>query len=53
MDLILNVIPARDPVPMFDTQVGMIQNIPCDANQPIACHSITRTLKTLVNMCGI
>ncbi len=48
----MNVIPLGDPVPGFDKQIGMIQNLPCDAGQPMECHSLTRTLRMLVEICG-
>jgi len=47
----VNVVPMSDPVPLLDSQVGQIQNIECNTEQPLSCHSIFNTMETLNNMC--
>lgn len=52
MQRMANVIPMSDPVAQFDYQLGTEFHIPCDAGSPGDCHSIDRTLNTLVQICG-
>jgi len=47
----VNVVPMSDPVPLLDSQVGQIQNIECNTEQPLSCHSIFNTMETLNDMC--
>ncbi|ORX42978.1 hypothetical protein BCR36DRAFT_586908 [Piromyces finnis] len=47
----VNVVPMSDPVPLLDSQVGQIQNIECNTEQPLSCHSIYNTMDTLNAMC--
>jgi hypothetical protein len=47
----VNVVPMSDPVPLLDSQVGQIQNIECNTEEPLSCHSIYNTIDTLNKMC--
>jgi len=47
----VNIVPMSDPVPLLDSQVGQIQTIECNTEQPLSCHSIYNTIDTLNNMC--
>ena len=49
-----NVVPERDLVPMFDDKAQNYQNIDCnaDSRNPLACHSILRTVCQLIYTCG-
>jgi len=47
----VNVVPMSDPVTILDSQVGQIQSIECNTNQPFSCHSIFNTMETLNDLC--
>jgi len=49
-----NIIPDRDPVPMFDDKGPLFQNIQCKApgNFPLGCHFSTRSLCEVLYTCG-
>ena len=49
-----NVVPQGDLVPMFDDKAQNYQNIDCRAasRNPLACHSILRTICELIYTCG-
>jgi len=47
----VNIVPMSDPVPLLDSQVGQIQTIECNTEQPLSCHSIYNTIDTLNSMC--
>lgn len=47
----MNVVPMNDPVPRTDKQISMIQNVPCTAGQPLMCHHLGRTIKTIKEIC--
>jgi hypothetical protein len=47
----VNVVPMSDPVPLLDSQVGQIQSIECNSEEPLSCHSIYNTMDTLSEMC--
>jgi hypothetical protein len=49
----MNIVPLPDPVPKFDLQLGLLEYLECDAGQPIACHKLRRTIRSLIEMCGI
>lgn len=46
-----NIIPNRDIVPKADWQRGLVQEVECEASF-MACHSIARTVATLLRACG-
>eukprot|EP00970_Alexandrium_tamarense_P019645 scaffold14313_cov200-Alexandrium_tamarense.AAC.9 len=50
----LNVVPARDLVPMIDDKAMLYQNINCtaDRNDIAGCHSIVRSLCEIQFSCG-
>ena len=48
----VNIVPMSDPIPFLDSQIGQVQNIECNTEQPLACHSIFNTIDTLNRMCG-
>ncbi len=49
-----NIVPDRDPVPRFDDLSQNYQRINCRAapNNPIDCHTITRSLCEILYTCG-
>jgi hypothetical protein len=51
MTYTLNVVPMYDPVAALDVQVGTVLNLPCEAGQPIDCHSLVRAMKMMTQMC--
>mmetsp|Transcript_56692 Transcript_56692/g.145917 ORF Transcript_56692/g.145917 Transcript_56692/m.145917 type:complete len:597 (-) Transcript_56692:69-1859(-) len=44
--------PHHDAVPTVDVQIGFVQNIKCTANNPVSCHLLGQTVKTLYASCG-
>jgi hypothetical protein len=52
--LTFNIIPDRDPVPMFDDRAMLYQNIKCRAadNNFVGCHDSTRSLCEVLFTCG-
>ncbi|KAI8846992.1 hypothetical protein BC829DRAFT_397280 [Chytridium lagenaria] len=47
----MNVVPARDAVPCFDLQMGLVQSIPCEQDEFLSCHSLDLTIETLKAEC--
>lgn len=47
----INVVPANDPVPQVDQQVGAVLKIDCGAGF-LGCHSLTSTMCELSAVCG-
>ena len=49
-----NVKPDRDPVAMTDEPTKNLQHIECTApeDEPLACHSVTRSLCEMMTTCG-
>lgn len=52
IDNFVNIVPLKDVVPLFDSQVGQIQYITCNKNKVLECHFLKNTINTLNNMCS-
>ncbi|KAI3652972.1 hypothetical protein MP228_002397 [Amoeboaphelidium protococcarum] len=49
----VNIVPLNDPVPKFDLQISQVQNVPCDADFSVDCHSLDRTVVEIMKICGV